>query len=81
MLTIEIINDGTGDEKHGNYDYRVLVNGQEIDRGRVTEHYRPAGWQRLVLALAQQAEYRKVGNDFAAMYEAAERAGGAKDEV
>jgi hypothetical protein len=56
MLTIEIINDGTGDTLVGNYRYRALVNGKEIASGEVKGHYRPSGWAALVWQVGASGE-------------------------
>lgn len=54
MLTINIHNDGSGTEDSSNYDFSVLVNGKEIDRGRVTGHNRADDWRTLVIRLLRQ---------------------------
>ena len=54
MLTIKILNDGTGDEAVGNYDYQVWVNAETIAKGRVEGHKRLTGWQGLVQDLAKR---------------------------
>jgi len=46
LLTIQIINDGTG-ERYGSYDYDVMVNGEAIAQGHVTGHDRLKGWPDL----------------------------------
>ena len=51
MLTINIHNDGTGDEKTGNYDYQVRVNQEVIAEGRIEKHNRKAGWMALVYSM------------------------------
>lgn len=60
MLTIEIINDGTGTNAEGNYNYRVLVNGEVIDEGRVEGHTRAAGWAVLAGKVAADADQRRT---------------------
>lgn len=54
MLTINIHNDGSGAEDSANYDFTVLVNGKEIDRGRVTGHNRVEDWKTLMVRLLRQ---------------------------
>ncbi len=48
MLRITFINDGTGSEEVGNYDYIVSVNLYQIARGRVEGHIRADGWEGLI---------------------------------
>lgn len=48
MLCIYFVNDGTGDVKTGNYDFKVFVNRKLIDEGRVEGHDRDLGWTALV---------------------------------
>jgi len=54
MLTINIHNDGSGTEDSAHYDFLVLVNDKEIDRGRVTGHNRSDDWRTLVMRLLRQ---------------------------
>ena len=54
MLEIKLVNDGTGDEIAGNYDYYVYVNEKLIARGRVENHNRLSGWEGLVSCLARR---------------------------
>jgi len=54
MLTINIHNDGSGTEDSAHYDFSVLVNGKEIDCGRVTGHNRADDWRTLVMRLLRQ---------------------------
>lgn len=56
MLTIELINDGTGNERRANYRYRVLVNGRELASGVVKDHDRTTRWWGLISDLARQVE-------------------------
>ena len=55
MVTIQIINDGTGTKEVGNYDYRVYINRELIDVGRVEGHKRRTGWQTLFARLSANA--------------------------
>lgn len=54
MLTINIHNDGSGTEDSANYDFTVLVNSREINRGRVIGHNRTDDWKALVMRLLRQ---------------------------
>ncbi len=54
-LIITITNDGTGSYAEANYDVRVHVNRQEIDRFRVHAHDRADGWQVLLACVSQEA--------------------------
>ncbi len=54
MLTIHIHNDGTGSDDSANYDFSVLVNGREIDSGRITGHNRKDDWKTLLIELLWQ---------------------------
>jgi hypothetical protein len=60
MLTVEIINDGTGTNTEGNYDYRVLVNGKTIAEGRVEGHARIGGWAELLKKVSADGEHRRT---------------------
>lgn len=51
MLRIEIINDDSGDDLVGNYDYCIYINSQLISKGRIEEHLRTSGWQGLLSCL------------------------------
>ena len=63
MIIIEIINDGTGDERIGNYDFKVriggLLAGHVIAKGRVENHRRRLGWRSLVKKVVRQAGRQK----------------------
>ena len=54
MLTIYIQNDATGSDDSANYDFSVLVNGREIDSGRITGHRRDEDWHALLNRLLYQ---------------------------
>jgi len=54
VLTIKIINDGTGTQESANYDYFVYVNGWKIASGHVNGHNRADGWQELLRMIAEQ---------------------------
>jgi len=72
MLSIVFINDRTGSERIGNYDYSVYVNKRKIAKGRVTGHFRPDGWKQLVCDLQQQlakAEDVTIENTLMSLYE------------
>ena len=58
MLTINFVNDGTGDppEVVGNYDYEVYSNYTKIAEGRVENHNRITGWRGLVACLVKSEE-------------------------
>lgn len=55
MMTVEIVNDMTGNSEVGNYDVRVLVNGFEIWSGRVEGHRRADDWPELLAKIAGRA--------------------------
>lgn len=48
MLTIRLLNDGTGPHDAANYQVTVLVNLTIIWTGRVEGHNRADGWPALV---------------------------------
>lgn len=58
MLTIQIINDGTGD-RFGSYDYDVLVDGRIIAQGHVTGHDRLKGWPDLIHLIGNDGNARE----------------------
>lgn len=51
MLLVKIVNDGTGTEQIGNYDWSVYVNRFLIAEGRVMGHPRGDGWHGLLSRL------------------------------
>ena len=53
MISIKIINDDTGDDILGNYDYYVFVNEREVERGRIERHNRLTGMQGVIRLLAE----------------------------
>jgi hypothetical protein len=55
MLTIKIVNDGTGTNTDANYRYQVLVNDTVIESGEVKGHDRRKGWVSLVEMLADES--------------------------
>lgn len=59
MLQVKIVNDGTGNEKVGNYDYVVSVNSNIIAQGRLENFERKKGWESLLLVIAGKELYRK----------------------
>jgi len=58
MLNINIINDETGDEIIGNYDYYVSINDKLIKCGRLEDFNRLSGWQGLIAYLGEMV-YKK----------------------
>ena len=60
MLTIKIVNDGTGTNTDANYRYQVLVNDTVIESGEVKGHDRRKGWQNLVEMLVKQSEIEQI---------------------
>ena len=55
MLTIQIHNDGTGDETSANYDVTTYINRHVIWTGRIKGFNRSAGWVGLIRAVAEEA--------------------------
>ena len=55
MLTIKLVNDGTGTAKVGNYRYEVAINSEVISFGEVKGHNRREGWRGLLLELVAQS--------------------------
>jgi len=53
MMYIRLHNDGTGDERTGNYDVEVLINSILVWKGKVEGHCRTDGWRALVADLAE----------------------------
>ena len=64
MLTIKIVNDGTGTNTDANYRYQVLVNDTVIESGEVKGHDRRKGWQNLVEMLVKQSEIEQIKRDW-----------------
>jgi len=60
MLTVKLVNDGTGNETVGNYDVTVTVNTRVIWAGRVEGHDRRGGWPWLIQQLAHIAMEEEV---------------------
>jgi hypothetical protein len=56
-LIIIFQNDGTGDEKIGNYNVKVMINELIITEGRVEGHLRESGWMGLVKRLVYAGAY------------------------
>jgi len=48
MLIITFHNDGTGDEIEGNYNWKVHLNHNILDRGKIKGHNRLTGWKGLL---------------------------------
>ena len=65
MLKIVIINDGTANTPEntattpdgtefcilGNYDYKIFINSELVEEGRIEEHNRISGWAGLISCL------------------------------
>ncbi|MFA6270300.1 MAG: hypothetical protein WC657_03770 [Candidatus Paceibacterota bacterium] len=63
MLTIKIVNDGTGTSQVGNYRYQVMVNETVIESGEVKGHKR-GDWRKLVAMMLENSlfwEHEKIG--------------------
>jgi hypothetical protein len=60
MLIIKFVNDLTGDEVTGNYDWVVIVNGMVVEKGKIEGHHRPEGWRELIRRLINKG--REIGN-------------------
>jgi len=56
MLTIKIVNDGTGTQAIGNYRYQVMVNETVIESGDVKGHKR-GDWRKLVAMMLENSLY------------------------
>lgn len=54
MLTIEFLNDKTGDETVAHYAVWIKVNGRVLTTLRVEGHDRGTGWQALVKRFAAE---------------------------
>jgi hypothetical protein len=63
VLTVRIINTGTGTAERANYRYRVDVNGRQIAGGELTGHNRADGWEALVSAIALQEKERQAEDE------------------
>ena len=62
MLRLAIINDGLGTDENASYEYRVYVNYELIDTGRVEGHNRKDGWRALVGMIAEEAVDKRQGD-------------------
>ena len=62
MLRLVIINDGLGADENASYEYRVYVNYELIDEGRVEGHNRKDGWRALVGMIAEEAVDKRQGD-------------------
>ena len=60
MLTINILNDGTGTNESSNYEYAVFVNNVCIATGQVKGHNREDGWIYLLSELTTEAHSKEV---------------------
>ena len=65
MLTIRFLNDGTGDEIEGNYQWGVWINEYLLAKGELTGHDRAKGWQGLVKRFAKIASIKGEDRDVA----------------
>jgi hypothetical protein len=54
MLAVIFVNDGTGGELFGSYDWKVLINQTVLAKGRLDGHNRSLGWRGLVKHFAGQ---------------------------
>ena len=59
-LFIKIINDGTGTNSYGNYDYQISVNDILIEKGRVEHFCRQHGAIHLAKTAILDAEEKKL---------------------
>ena len=57
MLQITFVNDGTGTEGFGNYNYTVNVNKEQIAHSYIEGHFRANGWEELVHCLSADLMY------------------------
>ena len=62
MLRLIILNDGLGTDENASYEYRVYVNYELIDTGRVEGHNRKDGWRALVGMIAEEAADKRQGD-------------------
>jgi len=74
MLRLDIVNDGTGTHKVGNYRYYVYVtdtagNLQEIARGEIKGHKRSRPWYGLVTAIGADGYHQWI-NDLSKILDA-----------
>lgn len=63
MLTLQILNDTTGDNDTANYTYRVMVNTREVASGRVKGHRRADDWWKLVRLVIEDGEAASAEDD------------------
>jgi hypothetical protein len=57
MLTIVFINDSTGDEKIGNYNWGVFINKTLLAKGELKGHNRLTGWEGLVKQFSKDISF------------------------
>ena len=62
MLRLAILNDGLGTDENASYEYRVYVNYELIDEGRVEGHNRKDGWRALVGMIAKESVDKRQGD-------------------
>ena len=58
MLTVKIINDGTGDITVGHYNYEVAINNTVLYSGRVENFKRSKLIQGLLEVVADDVRYK-----------------------
>lgn len=61
MLTLEVVNDGTGTDSSANYRYSVFINSSRIDGGRIFGHNRKIGCNALLSAVIEDINIRGGG--------------------
>ena len=49
-------------KKISNYEYLVMVNAEKIADGKILNHRRSDGWQKLVKRIAEESEGTKDAN-------------------
>jgi hypothetical protein len=74
-IFIKIINDGTGDEKIGNYKFQVNVNDKVLDSGKIEGFERVLGWEELVKTMVCVSQRQRWVESVIAFFDA-----GGKDE-
>ena len=59
MLIITIHNDSSGDIKTGNYNYKVFINKELLEEGRIEKHNRSLGYQELIRRVAKETKKKQ----------------------
>ena len=59
MLIITIHNDSSGDIKTGNYNYKVFINKELLEEGRIEKHNRSLGYQELISRVAKETKKKQ----------------------